>query len=1018
MKYPIIVYKEDFSFFDQFLKSTYDLILIPHSDKGIMESVMMKMTYDFNLLQLVPPKAKAGDVQIVHVTGYEKYVAFACIEENGVSNYAVIRQVAMRTAQIMLDKGLSSLICPVLIRPGLQLDELGCFWIMLHAFEDVAGEKLKADFFIDNEDLSKRIRDSASSHAKSSAQLAFQYGMERVRNYTWINDIVSMTEYYHQRGKDKLTELMQYAPNDLNFYNELLAKFKASNEVFQYFFRQFATGSPEYRILILCGEVVAYIDRNAYNKKEWNKYPDRRTMALSGVNQTMWIENLLRFKATRNSASALTPSVLNALEALIAPAEHLTMLSENHRALVSTILWDTPYDRATFEKMTFERFTRLNYRAMKEDNNGILFSRILYSPEIEAIWLPDKKKFSSTRSAAKSLDPELQMTSPEKKDLVEESPEEPKTQLMQTLIHSDLYADTDLLNYKTYAEVITAFLTSELTRPPLTIGILAPWGKGKTSLMRFIESKLKTKAAAAETTSAKMVQEEPKTKYRELWNWLKKDTNAIFTVNPKDYPVVWFNAWKFQKNKQVWAGLAHEILTQLAGQLSEIEREKFWLRLNLKRIDKEKLKRDIVINFIRKLWLPLLFGIVGLIIGLLIKLFQSPLIAWLAPSWSSVSATAAFLWGLTKFNKLKEKPPEADISKYILQPEYKSKMGYYTAVEDDLRQALQLLSNPAKPPVIFIDDLDRCSPTTITGLVEAINLFISGDISSCYFIIGLDAQVISAALDVAYEQVGMKTTNMDKHYGSIGWYFMEKFIQLQFNLPAMGNSQSTRVLRHLLNYNDDENLPEAEERITLLAEYDQLAIQIATIDDLDLIFTERKDELEEQLQLFAPGKIELFQQKVISRAMADYDVLQSELANVIDEAAPYISASPRQVKRFANLFIFYRFMQYTGSCKGLREAGPSHLGNWLLIMVRWPQLVRAIQWDTEKGLMVGEDPASRAADFQEQIVGASDFDDWLVRCQERMKSVPTWQADRDLYRFFTTRADSDFLSGAVTNGLW
>ena len=48
--------------------------------------------------------------------------------------------------------------------------------------------------------------------------------------------------------------------------------------------------------------------------------------------------------------------------------------------------------------------------------------------------------------------------------------------------------------------------------------------------------------------------------------------------------------------------------------------------------------------------------------------------------------------------------------------------------------------------VIFIDDLDRCFPAKVGQVVEAINLFLAGDLPKCMFVIGMDTELVAAAL--------------------------------------------------------------------------------------------------------------------------------------------------------------------------------------------------------------------------------------------------------------------------------
>lgn len=64
------------------------------------------------------------------------------------------------------------------------------------------------------------------------------------------------------------------------------------------------------------------------------------------------------------------------------------------------------------------------------------------------------------------------------------------TQRPLTRLATDRWTTEDRLGYEGYAKAIYSFLTHRDTVPPLTIGIQAPWGGGKTSLMRMIQREL------------------------------------------------------------------------------------------------------------------------------------------------------------------------------------------------------------------------------------------------------------------------------------------------------------------------------------------------------------------------------------------------------------------------------------------------------------------------------------------------------------------------------------------------
>lgn len=72
--------------------------------------------------------------------------------------------------------------------------------------------------------------------------------------------------------------------------------------------------------------------------------------------------------------------------------------------------------------------------------------------------------------------------------------------------------------------------------------------------------------------------------------------------------------------------------------------------------------------------------------------------------------------------------------------------------------------------VIFIDDLDRCLPEHCVEVFESIKLFLSSQ--RCVFVIGVNKEQIRKAFEVKFGEKGPS-----------GLHYMEKFVQLQFDLP-------------------------------------------------------------------------------------------------------------------------------------------------------------------------------------------------------------------------------------------
>ena len=131
------------------------------------------------------------------------------------------------------------------------------------------------------------------------------------------------------------------------------------------------------------------------------------------------------------------------------------------------------------------------------------------------------------------------------------------------------------------------------------------------------------------------------------------------------------------------------------------------------------------------------------------------------------------------------------------QPTYEGKLGFFHEIETDVQRVFKLLIAEGKPAVVFIDDLDRCSPGTVAQVIEAMNLFLSADF---LIVTSLSewTRKQAASMEVAYENLDRKMQSVTRSYGSLGWYFMDKFIQLQSSIPNLTPDQRGVYLTKLL----------------------------------------------------------------------------------------------------------------------------------------------------------------------------------------------------------------------------
>ena len=96
--------------------------------------------------------------------------------------------------------------------------------------------------------------------------------------------------------------------------------------------------------------------------------------------------------------------------------------------------------------------------------------------------------------------------------------------------------------------------------------------------------------------------------------------------------------------------------------------------------------------------------------------------------------------------------------------------------------------------VVFIDDLDRCTPSNAAEIFEAIKVFL--DIEGIVFILGLSHKIVSGAIEYKHKHLSEEFS---------GEEYLKKIIQLPVNIPRWDLEEIKEYLLSLLdgyNYKD------------------------------------------------------------------------------------------------------------------------------------------------------------------------------------------------------------------------
>ena len=529
---------------------------------------------------------------------------------------------------------------------------------------------------------------------------------------------------------------------------------------------------------------------------------------------------------------------------------------------------------------------------------------------------------------------------------------------------SDQWVIEDTLGYEAYARALASLITHPDTQPPLTIGIEAPWGAGKTSVMKMIQHILDGEASVTEQNQAGKSNRLPEStiSIETLLDALKHpefDTH----ITPKSselgerYGVpgratVWFNAWKYQTSEQIWAGLAHCIINHVTVRMAPEQRELFWLKLNSRRVDPNAVRRKIYEAVLQDL-LPRFLGWgIGLVL-LLVLVFSLSLLGstpypelakffhWTPPLAVAIGGLDLWRkWTAAVNDKLRERA-KGDLLKLVREPDYEGKMGFLYLVESDVREVLDLVATQDTPLVIFIDDLDRCVPHKVAEIVEAVSLFLAGDYPNCIFVLGMEPHVVAAALEVANSDLikRMDELGLGDRSAPMGWRFMEKIVQLPLVLPPPTPSGLRNYMNGLA---PDVEKPNSPQPVPVAPDEQKVLEFVATLSNVHTLsgVVAKTDELLSAQSRDDATAVAEASKRVFFRKFDEHDPL---VRKFLDDAVRIFGANPRQIKRYTNLFRLCCNIRHCiwldarSSNQSAQLPSDDEITKYVTFSVQWPQ---------------------------------------------------------------------------------
>jgi hypothetical protein len=284
------------------------------------------------------------------------------------------------------------------------------------------------------------------------------------------------------------------------------------------------------------------------------------------------------------------------------------------------------------------------------------------------------------------------------------------------------------------------------------------------------------------------------------------------------------------------------------------------------------------------------------------------------------------------------------------------------------------------------------------------------------FVIGMDPQLIAAALEDAHTKVREHLPRYERMV-PLGWRFMDKFIQLPFTIPPARRAtlepyvewlSSTTMMKEASTKKkgaQDEISPVIEEPVEVPPDTPAAIGGAPVLKDaggnadpqVEAMFKESRD-----------------------------------VGAIIREAARNMSGNPREIKRLANVARLYLGLRDAARSRDSSWRSPSlsQYARWITLTLRWPDMMRWLQWGADEGTWGPADASMELLERRLQLLEGSAqtantakaWREALVATLNVPDNKPSdWACDANLFEFFQAevrRPSNERLSTAVARGFW
>lgn len=327
----------------------------------------------------------------------------------------------------------------------------------------------------------------------------------------------------------------------------------------------------------------------------------------------------------------------------------------------------------------------------------------------------------------------------------------------------------DLLGFDDYAHALFDLLNNPRTLTPFVLSIHAPWGAGKSTLGRLLQRRFTT-------------------------------TRSAQGIRPS--VTCWFNAWQHDDAENLATALCADV-ARSADRTRPLWRKALApLPIEFLTVRGQRIRRIghvlfLVALFVTMGWLAHWLNLVPNWKDLANESNADVLKSILGP----LAPTALTGWGLWRLFG----SSSSALHTYVKNPASAAA----SASMEEVRRLLGRLIREGTPKgskfVLFIDDIERCRPPRSVDLLEAVNQLLMHE--DVVIVLVGDMRAVAAAVEIKYKAIAerdAKRLNKKRIKTSYGQRYLQKIVQLEFELPSLSPEQVRGLLKAVESKAEEE----------------------------------------------------------------------------------------------------------------------------------------------------------------------------------------------------------------------